>query len=66
MDMYLKMGFEHRSAAASAQLLASPAFRWMTTLSILPWLIWLLYVRRYFDKPPIPPVLSESEAPTAI
>lgn len=61
-DMYLKMGLDHRTAAMSAQLFASPVFKVLMTLSNLPWLVWLLCVRRHFYRTPIPPVLSGGEA----
>lgn len=66
MDMYLKMGFDHRAAAASAHLLASPAFRWMTAFSIVPWLVWLLCIRRYFGRALNPPELAEGAAPPTL
>ncbi len=47
-EMYLKMGLDQRAAAMSGQLVAQPAFKWMTLLSILPWLLWLLCIRHYF------------------
>ena len=59
--MYAKMGIDDL-AAMSAQMMEVPAFKWMTALSILPWLIWLLCIRRYFDMRPIPPELTTNEA----
>jgi hypothetical protein len=56
-DMYLKMGLEHRTAVMSAHLLAEPAFQWLAALSVLPWLVWLLCIRRYFERPAVPPLL---------
>ncbi len=54
-DLYLKMGVDPRSAQASAQILG-PAFRWLVPVAILPGLVWLLCVRRYFE-PPAPPAV---------
>jgi hypothetical protein len=62
-EMYLKMGMEPRAAAMSAQLLAAPAFRWLAALSFLPWIAWLLWVRRYFSGPQFPLELSGGEPP---
>jgi hypothetical protein len=65
-ELYQKMGLDQRSAAMSTALMASPGFRWMTAISVIPWLVWLLWIRRYFDSPQIPPVLPASQAPTPI
>ncbi len=62
-DLYARMGADPRTAAMSAQLFAEPALRWMIALSVLGWVVWLLCLRRYFDSPQVPPVLSGGEEP---
>jgi hypothetical protein len=61
-DLYLKMGMDPQAAAATAHLLALPSFRWLFPLSIVPWLAWLLWIRRYFKNPTAPALPSESES----
>jgi hypothetical protein len=63
-EMFQKMGIDQRSAAMSSALMSSPGFKWMTILSFIPWLVWLLCIRRYFDKPQLPPVLSADQPPS--
>jgi hypothetical protein len=57
-DLYARMGADPRTAAVSAQLLGTPALRWMIALSVVCWMVWLLCLRRYFDAPEVPPLLS--------
>jgi hypothetical protein len=61
-DMYVRMGVDHRAAVLSARLFAEPALRWLIALSVLGWVVWLWCLRRYFDAPEVPPVLSGGEA----
>jgi hypothetical protein len=56
-DTYAKMGLDQRSAAMAGQM--SGAFHWLLPLSILPWVVWLLCVRRYFTAPAAPPALTD-------
>jgi len=56
---YEKMGLDRRAVALIQQMFAAPYIKWMIPLSVLPWLIWLLYVRRYFTAPAAPPVLTD-------
>jgi hypothetical protein len=60
-ELYLKMGLDHRAAAAVGDMFSVPAFTWMIPISILPWLVWLLCIRRYFIAPPALPPLPKSE-----
>jgi hypothetical protein len=64
-DLYLRMGVDPRSADATAQILG-PAFRWLVPFTILPGLVWLLCVRRYFKAPgppAVPPLLDGPPQP---
>lgn len=50
-----KMGLDSRVAAMAGQTGWMNACKWMAPLWLVPWLGWLLYVRRYFPKAsPIP------------
>jgi hypothetical protein len=62
-DLYSKMGYDSRTAAIATQILAHPAMRWMTIISILPWLVWLFCIRRYFGTPTATPPLIEANQP---
>ncbi len=48
--LYALMGFDSQFAAATGQFGRMAIFRWMGPISMIPWLVWLLYVRRYFPK----------------
>jgi hypothetical protein len=63
-ELYQKMGFDSRTASIAGQFSAMPALRWMVVLSILPYLVWLLLVRRYFNAAEAPAVLTEGVPPT--
>jgi hypothetical protein len=62
-ELYQKMGFDNRTAAIAGQFSAIPALRWMVLLSVLPYLVWLLLVRRYFRAGEAPPVITEALPP---
>ncbi len=64
-DTYLKMGIDPRAAALAGQFSSTPAFKWLTLIWTVPWLLWVLYVRRYFGprKAEAAPVLTESAPP---
>ncbi len=62
-ELYQKMGIDSRGAAIAGQFSSMPALRWMMLLSILPYLVWLLLVRRYFGPQASPPVLTEAAPP---
>jgi hypothetical protein len=62
-DLYRRMGLDERAAAFAGQLTAIPALKWLLPFSILPWLIWLIYVRRYFVPREAPPVITEGSPP---
>ncbi len=57
-ELYLKVGMDQRVAYATTHLL-SPAFRWYAPAAVLPGLVWLLCIRRYFE-PPAPPAVPLS------
>ena len=48
--LYARMGFDQQTTVAAAQLGGVTLMRWMGPISFIPWLGWLLYVRRYFPK----------------
>jgi hypothetical protein len=58
---YARMGLDPRAAAFAGQMAAQ--LRWFFPLSILPWVVWLLCVRRYFTNPEEPPVLTDGAPP---
>jgi hypothetical protein len=62
--MYSKMNIDPQAAAMSSKLLDFPAFKWMVVLSFVPWLVWLLCIKRYFGKPYLPPVLPAGPLPS--
>lgn len=62
-ELYQEMGFDSRTAAVAVQFSAIPALRWMVLLSVLPYLVWLLLVRKYFTAAEAPPVITESLPP---
>jgi hypothetical protein len=62
-ELYQKMGFDNRTAAIAGQFSAIPALRWMVLLSVLPYLVWLLLVRRYFRSGEAPPVITGALRP---
>jgi uncharacterized membrane protein len=49
-ELYMKMGFEPGMAARAGEL--AQGMKWMNLIWFLPWLGWVLYVRRYFAKAP--------------
>jgi hypothetical protein len=51
-DLYTRMGFDSRTAAAAEKLSAAGGFRWLGIISLFPWFIWLLYIRRFFPRRP--------------
>lgn len=65
-EMYEKMGIDRHNAAMSSALMSSPGFKWMTGMSFIPWLVWLLCIRRYFNKPQLPPVLPAGQPPALV
>ncbi len=48
--VYEKMGFDPAMAARSADM--AQRVKWTGVVGMIPWLVWVLYVRRYFRKPP--------------
>ena len=50
LTLYAKMGFNSHTTTMAAQMGNLPLIRWMGLVSMLPWLVWLLYVRRYFPR----------------
>jgi hypothetical protein len=58
--LYARMGLDSRTAAAAEKLSEAGAFKWLGIVSLMPWFIWLLYVRRFFPRgPERPEVKSE-------
>jgi len=51
--LYAKMGLDSHLSAPAGQLMSSAGFRWLAPVGILPWIVWLLWVRRYFLAPPM-------------
>ncbi len=51
-ELYARMGFDSRTVAAASQFGNMDLIRWMGPVWAVPWLVWLLYVRRYFRKGP--------------
>jgi len=49
--LYLKLGFDPRLAASSAQVITSPGFGWFTLFPFLACIAWLLLIRSHFSKP---------------
>jgi hypothetical protein len=47
---YAKMGFGQQQAAATAQMLQAPAYRWMMVGCIVLSFAWFIWIRRYFTK----------------
>jgi hypothetical protein len=58
-DIYTRMGYNHETSAVAGQFFDGASFKWKILLSMLPWLIWLICIRRYFKPPALPPVLPE-------
>jgi hypothetical protein len=56
-QIYGRMVYDPRAAAATMQLFTSPLFKVLMALSVIPWLAWLLSIRRYFAAPPSAPPL---------
>lgn len=50
-DLYLRMGFDPRVAAGSAQMFDSSGFGWFTFLPFLACIVWLLLIRSHFSAP---------------
>jgi hypothetical protein len=61
-EVYGKMGLDPRTAALTVQLVSDPPEKWLLTLSVIPWAIWLLCVRRYFIAHPPPPLLAQRDS----
>ena len=51
-ELYARMGFDSRMTAASTQFGQMSLMRWMAPVWVIPWVGWLLYVRRYFRVAP--------------
>lgn len=51
--LYVKMGYSAQISANASQLMNAPAFKWLVPLGIVPWIVWLLWIRRYFLVPPL-------------
>jgi hypothetical protein len=60
-EIYAKMGIDPRAAAMVGQM--SGAFHWLLPLSMVPWVVWLLCIRRYFTTEASPPVLTDGAPP---
>jgi hypothetical protein len=64
-ELYIKMGFDNRMAYAAGHMVG-PAFRWLMPSFILPSLVWLLFLRRYFEPPALPaqpPLIDDRPRP---
>jgi hypothetical protein len=60
-DTYARMGIDRRAAALVGQM--SGAFHWLLPLAMVPWVVWLLYVRRYFTTQAAPPAPTDAAPP---
>jgi hypothetical protein len=47
-ELYTRMGFDMRMASQAGDL--ARKMKWMSPVWFLPWLGWMLYVRRYFPR----------------
>lgn len=47
-ELYLRVGFEEQMAAQAGAM--ALRMKWVGVVSSVPWLIWVLYVRRYLPK----------------
>jgi hypothetical protein len=61
--LYAKMGLDPRAAALAGRLSSMTTFKWVLPLSVVPYLIWLLCIRRYFEAREAPPVLTDGAPP---
>ena len=50
VTMYTSMGVDSHVVTAAAKMGQMNFLRWMTPIWFLPWVGWLLFVRRYFPK----------------
>ena len=48
--LYLTMGFDSQTVAMTAQMGQMTAIKWMGFVYVLPWIVWMLLVRRCFPK----------------
>jgi len=58
-DLYVRMGFDPRVAASSAQMFASPGFGWFTVFPFLACIVWLLLIRSHFSPPTSAPCAQQ-------
>jgi uncharacterized membrane protein len=50
LSLYTAMGLDHQVAIAASQFGQLALIKWFYPVWFLPWLGWILYVRRYFPK----------------
>jgi hypothetical protein len=49
-QLYSRMGLDSHTAAVAEKLSSAGAFKWLGIVSLMPWFVWLLYVRRFFPR----------------